>query len=109
VLKYRIEMTPTDDGLFRGDFLTRLTLPARGKPASARNAMILAREDAQAALLHAAQWTIDPHRVGMVGFPAGRGSGGSSRGCRPTHCKAVARAGWASGVIHTCAGYDVPR
>ncbi|RVU05663.1 alpha/beta hydrolase [Novosphingobium umbonatum] len=77
VLKYRTEPTSSDDHLFWQAFVTRLSVPAAGtpKPDSARRAMDLAREDGQAALrlirARAAEWKIDPHRVGMMGFSAG--------------------------------------
>lgn len=73
-LKYRLNPTPKDEGEF-GAGVMRLFAPG-GKAAERpeiRNPA--ATQDALAALQvvrsRAAEWNIDPHRVGMIGFSAG--------------------------------------
>ena len=71
VLKYRLQPTPTDPAGFTQAFNNLLM--------SASKSMIptptFAMQDAQSALrlvrARAAEWHIDPHRVGMLGFSAG--------------------------------------
>ena len=80
VLKYRLNQTPADLGAFRRSMAA--TFSAAGKPvappptgqaAITRLAPQLADSRAAFALIRkrAAEWHVDPQRIGMVGFSAG--------------------------------------
>lgn len=74
VLKYRLNPTPKDDAAYRDGVMKLILGIASGKPA-AQIADPGASKDALAALKlvrgRAAEWGIDPERVGMIGFSAG--------------------------------------
>jgi len=75
VLKYRLEPTPADDAAFAAALVARFT--AAADPAARRSFDVPAYmvEDAAAAIrhvrAHAADWAVDPDRIGFLGFSAG--------------------------------------
>ncbi|MFB0875568.1 MULTISPECIES: alpha/beta hydrolase [unclassified Sphingobium] len=78
VIKYRLNQTPADMAGFEKSMTEMFAGAARNPlPAANRAAMNLAPqlEDAKAAFAlvrsRAAQWHVDPDRVGMIGFSAG--------------------------------------
>ncbi|SDD54679.1 alpha/beta hydrolase [Glycomyces harbinensis] len=78
VLKYRLKPTPEGLDDFAAAIRTMLAGPRpsdRHDPATALRALDLQIADARAAFAlvrsRATEWTIDPERVGMVGFSAG--------------------------------------
>ena len=76
VLKYRLDPTPADEREFEALAAARFGAAARaGADKVAPIRQPLAVKDAVAALAyvraHAAEWHVDPQRVGMVGFSAG--------------------------------------
>ena len=85
VLKYRVARTPdTDDGLitFRTELQTKLGRagPTDTAPPSrelTRDVRLLGEEDCRQAIRfvreHAADWDVDPNRIGICGFSAGGG------------------------------------
>jgi acetyl esterase/lipase len=88
VLKYRVARTPDDDGElleFRNNLQARL---AKGgeRPATIQEARLLGEEDGRQAIRwvreNAAQWNLDPRRIGISGFSAG---GGVSMGAAMQH------------------------
>jgi acetyl esterase/lipase len=83
VLKYRLRPTPVDDQEMQADMARMMAgprTPADRPPADRPppGALPLALDDAQQALRmvrsRAAEWGVDPKRVGMVGFSAGAGT-----------------------------------
>ncbi|MFD1036556.1 alpha/beta hydrolase [Sphingomonas hankookensis] len=78
VLKYRLNQTPADMAGFersmREMFSGTVARP-RPNPAAAANALAPQIADADAAFMlirsRAAQWKVDPNRIGMIGFSAG--------------------------------------
>ncbi len=85
VLKYRLGRTPDDDGdllAFRTDLHKRLGAPVRGDTSppdrpQMRAIRELGEADGRQAMRfvrgNAAQWGIDPQRIGIAGFSAGGG------------------------------------
>jgi acetyl esterase/lipase len=79
VLKYRLEPTPADPPafmkLFNGKMAALSATAARGGPLPPFPTEGLAAADAAEAVklvrARAAEWSVDPHRVGFVGFSAG--------------------------------------
>lgn len=80
VLKYRTRETPVDEAGFMQSFGALMARPAPGAPPpTGPNPMVQAGQigtaDAIQAIAlvraHAAEWGIDPQRVGIVGFSAG--------------------------------------
>jgi acetyl esterase/lipase len=78
VLKYRIRPTPESDQEMQADMAKMMgPRPAGGPPADRPppSAPAFAMDDAQTALKlvrsRAAEWAVDPKRVGMIGFSAG--------------------------------------
>ena len=81
VLKYRLNQTPADMPGFERSMKEMFSSTARPRPASPPDPQqMMARlapqlEDARAAFTlirrRAAEWKIDPNRIGMVGFSAG--------------------------------------
>jgi len=78
VLKYRLNPTPPDmPGFERSmrDMFSGTARPPRGTPEQAMGALAPQLADARAAFAliraRAAQWHVDPHRIGMIGFSAG--------------------------------------
>ncbi|HYM34420.1 MAG TPA: alpha/beta hydrolase [Steroidobacteraceae bacterium] len=78
VLKYRLRPTPDDDKAMQEDMAKMMApRPAGGPPADRPppSAPAFALDDAQQALKmvrsRAAEWNVDPKRVGMIGFSAG--------------------------------------
>jgi acetyl esterase/lipase len=80
VLKYRLAPTPTDPAAFMKDFRGKMAdlavMAARGGglPPPFPTEGLAAADAAQAVKLvrrRAAEWHVDPHRVGFVGFSAG--------------------------------------
>jgi acetyl esterase/lipase len=81
VLKYRLNQTPADMPGFERSMKEMFSGAARPRPASPRDPQQMAAglapqlEDARAAFTlirrRAAEWKIDPARIGMVGFSAG--------------------------------------
>ena len=76
VLKYRLRPTPESDAEMQADMAKMMS--AAGRPPADRplpSALPLALDDAQTALRlvrkRAAEWSVDPKRVGMIGFSAG--------------------------------------
>jgi acetyl esterase/lipase len=81
VLKYRLIQTPAEMGAFErsmADFVASLNQP-RAQPSREQQQANLAPQiaDSRAALAlirsRAAEWRIDPDKVGMIGFSAGAG------------------------------------
>ena len=80
VLKYRVRPTPDNDAQMQAD-MAKMMAGASGPPANRPPppaALPLALDDAQTALRlvrkRAAEWSVDPKRVGMIGFSAGAGT-----------------------------------
>lgn len=82
VLKYRTAPTPADDSVFSGQLNSAMgqaasRAPGAGAPPLPR--FPAAVEDAQNALrlvrARAAEWALQPDRVGFIGFSAGAGTG----------------------------------
>lgn len=86
VLKYRLMHTPEDEAAMSSYLQNLSRILAAGDTRSenppvfdeATNAAIaLAEEDGRQAIryvrTHAAEWSLDPHRIGIVGFSAGGG------------------------------------
>lgn len=79
VLKYRLNQTPADMGDFKRFMEERFSNPGRRiprpDPEEMRVQMAPQIEDSRAAFAlirsRAAEWNIDPDRIGMVGFSAG--------------------------------------
>nr|WP_298123685.1 alpha/beta hydrolase [uncultured Pseudoxanthomonas sp.] len=78
VLKYRLERTPEDLDGFAQSMQAMLSGPApshRVDPTASIPRLGLQLADARAAFAlvrrRAAEWGVDPHRIGMVGFSAG--------------------------------------
>jgi acetyl esterase/lipase len=75
VLKYRLLPTPKSDAEFMSGFAKMMNDAAKGHVSPSNNTDPAATQDAFAALKlvrdRAAQWHIDPDRVGMIGFSAG--------------------------------------
>jgi acetyl esterase/lipase len=82
VLKYRLRPTPDDDKAMQEDMNKVMGPRPSGGPAGAPpadrpppSAPPLALDDAQTALklvrARAAEWNVDPKRIGMIGFSAG--------------------------------------
>ncbi|HEX3888434.1 MAG TPA: alpha/beta hydrolase [Phenylobacterium sp.] len=80
VLKYRLAPTPTDPAAFMKDFrgkmadLAVMAAKGGGLPPPFPTEGLAAADAAQAVKLvrrRAAEWRVDPHRVGFVGFSAG--------------------------------------
>jgi acetyl esterase/lipase len=76
VLKYRVRPTPESDAEMQADMAKMMS--GGGRPPADRplpTALPLALDDAQTALRmvrkRAAEWSVDPKRVGMIGFSAG--------------------------------------
>jgi acetyl esterase/lipase len=74
LLKYRLKPGPADEKAMMADMArmaSRMRAPAEGPPAAPPTAL----DDAQQALRmvrnRAAEWSVDPRRVGMIGFSAG--------------------------------------
>src|SRR4051794_14911787 len=84
VLRYRLMQTPEDDAEM-GRYLVNLTKAFSGRDTTSENpptydeptkaAIAIAEEDGRQAIRyvrqHATEWSLDPHRVGIVGFSAG--------------------------------------
>jgi acetyl esterase/lipase len=77
VLKYRIRPTPESDAEMQAD-MAKMMAGGGARPAADRpppSAPSFALDDAQTALKlvrsRAAEWSVDPKRVGMIGFSAG--------------------------------------
>jgi len=80
VLKYRTRPTPPDMAAFQqsmADMFARVARPPAGKPANPVGDLSPQIADARAAFAlirkRAAEWHVDPDRIGMVGFSAGAG------------------------------------
>ena len=86
VLKYRVMHTPEDDAemsRYLADLMKRLSagdLKSENPPAydaETTAALGMAEEDGRQAIRyvrkHAAEWGLDPHRIGIAGFSAGGG------------------------------------
>jgi acetyl esterase/lipase len=78
VLKYRLNQTPADMPGFEQsmrEMFSRTPRPPRPDPEKAIAGLAPQIADARAAFAlirkHAAEWRVDPHRIGMVGFSAG--------------------------------------
>jgi acetyl esterase/lipase len=78
VLKYRLNQTPADMAGFERSMQQMFSATAqrpRPNPAAAANALApqIADADAAFALIRsrAAEWKVDPNRIGMIGFSAG--------------------------------------
>lgn len=81
VLKYRLNQTPADMAEFERSMKEMFSGTARPRPASPRDPQAMMAglapqiEDSRAAFAlirsRAAEWKIDPDRIGMVGFSAG--------------------------------------
>ena len=78
VLKYRLNQTPADMGEFEKSMQQMFSgsaPPRRPDPEQAMAALAPQLEDARAAFAlirkRAAEWRVDPKRIGMVGFSAG--------------------------------------
>jgi acetyl esterase/lipase len=75
VLKYRLLPTPRSDDAFMAGFVAMMTNAAKSHVTAYDNTDPAATQDAFAALKlvrdRAAEWHIDPDRVGMIGFSAG--------------------------------------
>jgi acetyl esterase/lipase len=76
LLKYRVRPTPESDAEMQADMAKMMS--GGGRPPADRplpTALPLALDDAQTALRlvrkRAAEWSVDPKRVGMIGFSAG--------------------------------------
>jgi acetyl esterase/lipase len=76
VLKYRLRPTPENDAEMQAEMAKMMS--GGGRPPADRpppSALPLALDDAQTALRmvrkRAAEWSVDPKRVGMIGFSAG--------------------------------------
>jgi acetyl esterase/lipase len=84
VLKYRVMHTPEDDAAMNG-YLQNLSKTLAAADRKSENppaydadtlaALTIAEEDGRQAIryvrLHAAEWSLDPHRIGIAGFSAG--------------------------------------
>jgi len=80
LLKYRLNQTPADLGAFQSQMAAMFAgagrrPPTAGAPQMPSIAPMLADSHAAFALIrkNAAQWHVDPNRIGMVGFSAGAG------------------------------------
>ena len=80
VLKYRLRPTPPDMAAFQqsmADMFARVARPPAGKPTNLIGDLSPQIADARAAFAlirkRAAEWHVDPDRIGMVGFSAGAG------------------------------------
>lgn len=78
VLKYRLIQTPADLGAFGQSMAAMFASAGRrpsGPPAADAPSLAPQLADSRAAFAlvrsHAAQWHVDPNRVGMIGFSAG--------------------------------------
>lgn len=75
LLKYRTDITPDKEQDFVADMMKVFGAPRETGKNALRPGVALAVADAQAALRlvrsHAAEWHLDPKRVGMIGFSAG--------------------------------------
>lgn len=78
VLKYRLRPTPEDEKAMQEDMARTMAPRPVGAPPADRpppSAPAFAMDDAQTALKlirsRAAEWNVDPKRVGMIGFSAG--------------------------------------
>lgn len=75
VLKYRLNPTPKDDAAYRAGVMKLVMDIARGESSASQIRDSGAGQDALAALKlvrsRAAEWGVDPGRVGMIGFSAG--------------------------------------
>lgn len=106
VLKYRLMRTPDDDSEmeeFRNELQKRLGQPSQTETSPPNRPFMLevrkmGEEDGRQAIrfarAHAAEWGIDPGRIGISGFSAG---GGVSMGAAMEH-DAESRPNWAVGV-----------
>jgi acetyl esterase/lipase/phospholipase/lecithinase/hemolysin len=86
VLKYRLMHTPEDEAAM-SDYLRNLGIRLSAADTKSENpppydeatkaAIAIAEEDGRQAIRyvrqHAAEWSLDPHRIGIVGFSAGGG------------------------------------
>jgi len=79
VLKYRLVQTPADMGAFERSLAAFVATASQPRPTREQQLASLAPQiaDSRAALAlireRAAEWHVDPNRVGMVGFSAGAG------------------------------------
>jgi acetyl esterase/lipase len=75
VLKYRVLKTPADPATFRREVFDMRTGKGKASFAPPADTPPQSLEDGQAAIklvrARAAQWGVDPNRVGMMGFSAG--------------------------------------
>jgi acetyl esterase/lipase len=78
VLKYRLNQTPADIPAFEQsmkDMFSSTARPPRPDPDKAMAGIAPQLADARAAFAlvrtHAAEWHVDPNRIGMIGFSAG--------------------------------------
>jgi acetyl esterase/lipase len=77
VLKYRLNQTPADMAGFEQSMREMFSGTARPRPDPEKAMAVLAPQiaDARAAFAlirkRSAEWHVDPHRIGMVGFSAG--------------------------------------
>lgn len=79
VLKYRLNPTPADSAAFQAELAKLMTSAARGSDAAgaletsagARQAMADGLEAVKWVRQRAAEFHIDPHRIGFLGFSAG--------------------------------------
>lgn len=75
VLKYRLHQTPAGMAAFQQDLAAMFAGTARARPPSGAAELAPQIADARAALAlvrrRAAEWRVDPDRVGMIGFSAG--------------------------------------
>jgi acetyl esterase/lipase len=106
VLKYRLARTPDDDDAmedFRNELQARLGSPSQTETAPPtrefmREVREMGEEDGRQAIRyareHAAEWGIDPNRIGIAGFSAG---GGVAMGAAMVH-NAASRPDWVVGV-----------
>jgi dienelactone hydrolase len=106
VLKYRLMRSPDDDAemeTFRNELQKRLGQPSQTETAPPNRPFMLdarqmGEEDGRQAIrfarAHAAEWGIDPHKIGIAGFSAG---GGVAMGAAMSH-DAYTRPDYAVGV-----------
>src|SRR4051812_17773321 len=80
VIKYRLRPTPPEMAAFQqsmADMFSRVARPPAGKPGNPIGDLSPQIADARAAFAlirkRAAEWHVDPDRIGMVGFSAGAG------------------------------------
>jgi acetyl esterase/lipase len=79
VLKYRLVQTPADLGEFKRSLAEFVASASQSRPTREQQLASLAPQiaDSRAAFAlireHAAEWHVDPGRVGMIGFSAGAG------------------------------------